>query len=137
VKVGANGWQELQRSKELRLKWRAIWNAHPLRQIIATFMLGVLNDQITACRLTNDSTTTLANFYNQFDENLAELLKGPRGIEHPQHLADVCRRLLHGEIVDWSTFDPQHPELARWVTQRQPRPVPRRRRSRRPQFVAV
>ena len=127
-------WVELQRSKVLRLKWRAIWDAHILRQLIATFVAGVLKDEDTACRMTNDTPATLRAFYNQFDETLAEAMKGPRGINHPEHFADVCRRLLRGEVLDWATFDPEHPEDAQWVNQQQSLPAPKRPRSRRVRF---
>lgn len=130
-------WKELQRSKPLRRKWRAIWNAHVLRQLIATFVVGVLKDEATACRMTNDTPATLAAFYNQFDDNLAELMKGPKGINHPEHFADICGRLLRGEILDWATFDAHNPASAQWVTQQQALRAPKPARSRRSRFVAA
>jgi hypothetical protein len=130
-------WSEIQASKALRRKWRCIWNAHVLRQLIATYMMGVLKDVDIACRMTNDTPATLVAFYNQFDENMAELLKGPSCINHPEHFADVCRRLLRGEILDWASFDPEFPGAAKWVSAQQSLPARRRGRSKRAAFKAT
>lgn len=124
-------WREMRTTPELRRKWRAIWGAHILRQIVATFMKGVLKDEQAACRMTNDTPATLDAFYNQFDDTLAELLKGPKGINHPEHFADVCRRLIRGEILDWGSFDPQRPDTARWNVPQEPVPAPPKKRARR------
>ncbi|HEY0970901.1 MAG TPA: hypothetical protein VGE02_08025 [Gemmatimonadales bacterium] len=108
-------WSELRAAtpegRELRLKWRGLWNAHVLRQLIATFIGGLMQNWIEAVARTHDTIATLQNIYLNHEALVNDLNKNV-GIQRADWFVPVCRRLVAGEQIDWATFDPQRPDGA-------------------------
>lgn len=108
-------WAELRAAtpdgKALRLKWRGLWNAHVLRQLIATFIGGLMQNWIEAVARTHDTIATLQNIYLNHEALVNDLNKRV-GIQRADWFVPVCRRLIAGEEIVWATFDPQCPDGA-------------------------
>lgn len=104
-------WDELKKVKELRGRWRGLFGAHASRTLIATYW-GVVREQwAVAKELTNDKISTLQNCYAVFEGWITES-RTRSGIEHPDHFNSAVDGIRAGAVIDWATFDPEHPELA-------------------------
>ncbi len=108
-------WPELRADtpdgKALRLKWRGLWNAHVLRQLIATFIGGLMENWVECVARTHDTIATLQNIYLNHQALVNDLNKKV-GIQRADWFVPVCKRLIGGEQIDWTTFDPERPEAA-------------------------
>lgn len=108
-------WKELKRpgpeGKDLRRKWRSLWGAHIVRQLVAVYIGHILDQWTLACERTNDKRSTLEDFYVEFDSMVAEAMT-KKGVKNPLHFKEVCLRLLGNEIIDWEKFDPEHPNTS-------------------------
>jgi len=106
-------WAELRGSgpdsKVLRRKWRSLWSAHIVRQLIAVFIGHIMDQWPEACSRTNDHRSTLEDFYVEFEGMVAEALT-KKGMQNPTHFKAICARLLANEIIDWQRFDPAKPD---------------------------
>ena len=110
-------WRELSGRHavaDVRRKWRAIFNAHITRLLIATYTGGLREKWGFASWLTDDEVATLENHYLEVKSIFQDAGK-KRGIEHPHHFDDVVDRLWDGDVLDWDSFDPNNPSSARWL----------------------
>gem|GEM_PF-4996822 len=107
-------WSQLRgRSADPILKktWRGLFNAHPARLFIGSYVGGIRDQWARASTLTNDAIATLQKHYTEV-RSFYEDAKGRSGIEHPNHFDHVVDAIWEGEVIDWRAFDPSRPNDA-------------------------
>jgi len=113
--------------KTLRLKWRALWNAHITRQLVATFVGGLMGNWVEAAARTHDTVAVLQGVYLN-NQALVTQMNSRAGMQRADWFLPICTRLIAGEQIDWGTFDPQQPNEARPLQRAGALPPPPRRR---------
>lgn len=100
---------QLKSDERLRNKYRGLFGMHITRQLIATYIGGILGEWSRAAYLTNDREATLRQFYQAFKDQMDEAFQQD-GIRHPSYFDDVVRVLRSGKRIDWAAFDPTRPD---------------------------